>query len=120
MLAVGFSRGGHAFVSRLPGLGRLHVRPPGGHAGAAACFVVLDHLGDHLGKQVAPGAFGLGVHGAGPLVVVQDLLDTSRESSRNHREVRGLFGVLANKAGVPIGLPARPKFAKWWATARVA
>jgi hypothetical protein len=41
-------------------------------------------------------------------VVVLTPLDRGRESSHNCREVRGLFGVLANKAGVPIGCPLVP------------
>jgi hypothetical protein len=51
------------------------VFTPRGHPGAAACLVAFNHLGDPLGKQRELGAFGLGVHRAGPIVVTQDLFE---------------------------------------------
>jgi hypothetical protein len=40
-----------------------------GTAGAAAHLVAFNQLGDHLGKQVALGSLGLGVHRAGPVIL---------------------------------------------------
>jgi hypothetical protein len=72
---AGLSRGGHPLISVSPRLCGLDVGLPGSVAGAAACVVALNHLGDHLGKQVTLGAFGFGVYGAGLVVVVQDLFE---------------------------------------------
>jgi hypothetical protein len=62
------SRGGHAFDAGSPRLCGLDVGLAGGAAGAAACFVALDHLG----KQGGVGALGFGVDRAAPVVVVQN------------------------------------------------
>jgi hypothetical protein len=61
----GRGRGGHALISGAPRLCPLYVGLPRGAAGAAACLVAFNHLGDHLGKHV-------------PLVVPQA---TSRKQS---------------------------------------
>ncbi len=67
-----FGGRGHELVAGEPHLGGPDVGEPGGPAGAAACVVALQEIGDHLGKQVSLGAFSFGVHGAGPVVVGQD------------------------------------------------
>src|SRR5262245_45646359 len=59
-------------------MGGFLMFTPGGGVDAAARLVTRQCLGDHLGKQRWLGAFGLGVHGAGPVVVVQDLSEVVR------------------------------------------
>jgi hypothetical protein len=45
---------------------------------AAAGLVAFNHLGEHLGKQVALGALSLGVHRVGPIVIARDLPEVGR------------------------------------------
>jgi hypothetical protein len=72
-----------------------------GPAGAAALLVALNQIGDHLGKQLALGALGLGVHRADcgawvlahtPVTSRRNLLDPScKFSRRRHLQVSNRF-----------------------------
>lgn len=90
----------------------MRMLAPGGPPGAAAFLMAVEDLADYVGKVLAGGVFGFGMHRAGAIFVGQNHLKSLRGSvfgaapRHMHTDVGGAVFVVgfAAEAGVEVGV----------------